>query len=140
MVQPRICAAIPYGRCAAVLVVAPRSAVPPFEQIRIHVLELVQQGSLTPGTPLPTVRKLAADLALAPNIVARAHRELELNGVIETRGRHGSDVSTQDNPLQAQGVKAAQDLVHRIRSLGLSGAEAMALLNQELTQGSAGLV
>lgn len=121
------------------LLVDPRSAVPPFEQIRLQILDLVHQGTLAPGTRLPTVRKLAADLALAPNTVARAYRELELNGVIETRGRHGSYVSAQDEPLQVQGLRAAQDYVHRIRTLGLGNDEAVELLHQALAHGSAGL-
>lgn len=121
------------------LVVDPRSAVPPFEQIRVQVLELIRQGTLKPETRLPTVRKLAADLALAPNTVARAYRELELNGAIETRGRHGSFVSAHDDPLTVQALKAASDYVHRIRSLGLGGEDATAFLKQALRGNSGGL-
>lgn len=121
------------------LLVDTRSAVPPFEQIRLQILDRVHQGTLAPGTRLPTVRKLAADLALAPNTVARAYRELELNGVIETRGRHGSYVSAQDEPLQVLGLRAAQDYVHRIRTLGLGSVEAIELLQQALAHGSSGL-
>ena len=50
-------------------------------------------GRLTPGTKLPTVRGLAAELGLAANTIARAYRELEGLGVIETRGRAGSVVT-----------------------------------------------
>ncbi len=72
-----------------------RSAVPPYEQIRVRVTELVSRGTLAPGDRLPTVRQLASDLALAPGTVQRAYRELELNGVVQTRGRHGTVITEQ---------------------------------------------
>lgn len=109
------------------LVIDPRSAVPPFEQIRVQFLELIRNGNLKPETRLPTVRKLAADLAIAPNTVARAYRELELNGAIETRGRHGTFVSAHHDPLQRQAQRAAEEFAHQIRTLKLSNEEAMAL-------------
>ena len=52
-----------------------------------------RSGELDAGTKLPTVRGLAGDLGLAANTVARAYRELEALGVIETRGRAGSVVT-----------------------------------------------
>ncbi|WP_308470619.1 GntR family transcriptional regulator [Arthrobacter sp. N199823] len=110
------------------LSVDPRSAVPPFEQIRVQVLSLIHSGALKPETRLPTVRKLAADLGLAPNTVARAYRELELNGAIETRGRHGTFVSAHDDPVHRQAQKAAEDYAHQIRALGLGYQDAHALL------------
>lgn len=114
------------------LLVDPRSPVPPFEQIRVQVLELIHNGNLLPGTRLPTVRKLAADLALAPNTVARAYRELELNGAVESRGRHGTFVSSHDDPVQRQAHKAAAEYAGQIRALGLSNADALAFLHDAL--------
>ncbi len=114
------------------LVVDPRSAVPPFEQIRVQVLELIRNGHLKPETRLPTVRKLSADLALAPNTVARAYRELELNGVIETRGRHGTFVSAHRDPVQRQAQKAAAEFVHQIRTLQLTNDDAILLVTAAL--------
>lgn len=111
------------------LTVDPRSAVPPFEQIRVQVLALIHHGTLPPETRLPTVRKLAADLGLAPNTVARAYRELEMNGAIETRGRHGTFVSAHDDPVHRQAQKAAEEYAHQIRTLGLGHREALAFLN-----------
>ena len=98
------------------LVVNPRSAVPPFEQLRVQLLELVGTGELAPETRLPTVRKLASDIGVAPNTVARTYRELEQAGIIETRGRHGT----------AQ--KAAAVFAEQIRNLKLSTDEAVALV------------
>lgn len=114
------------------IVIEPRSAVPPFEQIRVQILELVRKGNLKPETRLPTVRKLAADLALAPNTVARAYRELELNGAIETRGRHGTFVAAHGAPVLRQAQQAAENYAHHIRALNLSNVEAMDLLKAAL--------
>lgn len=121
------------------LLVDPRSAVPPFEQIRVQILDLIQQGTLAPETRLPPVRKLAADLALAPNTVARAYRELEANGAVETRGRHGTYVAAHDDPVLKQAQRAAEDYAHQIRSLGLDGVDAISFLQAALQKGSATL-
>ena len=107
------------------LVVNPRSAVPPFEQLRVQILELVGNGALAPETRLPTVRKLASDL---PNTVARTYRELERAGIIETRGRHGTFVATHGDPAHRQAQKAAAAFADQIRSLKLSRDEALALV------------
>lgn len=114
------------------LTVDPRSPVPPFEQIRLQILGLISLGELKAETRMPTVRKLAADLAVAPNTVARAYRELELNGLIETRGRHGTFVSAHDDPIPHQAQKAAEEYAHQIRSLGLRNRDAIAYLNAAL--------
>ncbi|GGM25363.1 GntR family transcriptional regulator [Micromonospora sonchi] len=73
--------------------VEPGSPVPPYEQVRGQLAEMVGDGRLPVGAKLPTVRRLAAELGLAVNTVARAYRELEAAGLLETRGRHGTFVA-----------------------------------------------
>jgi DNA-binding transcriptional regulator YhcF (GntR family) len=68
------------------------SAVPPYEQIRTQVSSLIAVGSPAAGTRLPTVRSLAADLGIAAGTVARAYKELEQAGLIQTRRRNGTVV------------------------------------------------
>lgn len=102
-----------------------RSAVPPFEQLRVQLIEQVQNGELSGGTRLPTVRKLAEDLGLAPNTVARAYRELEADGFIETRGRNGTFVNSQGDVAERQAQDAARTYADRIRSLGIEPAAAL---------------
>lgn len=70
------------------------SPVPPYEQIRTQVSTMVQTGVLADGSRLPTIRQLAKDLGLASGTVARAYRELEAEGTVITRGRHGTVVTT----------------------------------------------
>jgi DNA-binding transcriptional regulator YhcF (GntR family) len=64
-----------------------QSAVPPHEQIRSQISSLVSVGPLAPGSRLPTVRSPAADLGIAAGTVARAYKELEAAGLVETRRR-----------------------------------------------------
>jgi DNA-binding transcriptional regulator YhcF (GntR family) len=106
------------------------SAVPPYEQIRDQLAERVRTGSLAPGTRLPTVRGLAAELGLAANTVARAYRELEALGLIETRGRAGTVVSGDGVGRAAR--QAAHDFAETARALGLSRDEALDLARQAL--------
>ena len=53
----------------------------------------VLQSHLTAGDQLPTVRQLAVDLAINPNTVMRAYRELELGGLLETQQGTGTFIS-----------------------------------------------
>lgn len=101
------------------------SPVPPYEQLRISVLRQVRDGTLTAGTKIPTVRALAAELGLAPNTVARAYRELETDGVLETRGRQGSFIAASGDPTRDAAGRAAHGYVETVRRLGLDDAAAL---------------
>jgi DNA-binding transcriptional regulator YhcF (GntR family) len=98
----------------------PGSSVPPYEQVRVQLIEQMQSGELAAGTRLPTVRRLAEDLGLAPNTVARAYRELEADHFIETRGRNGSFVRAQGDAAQQAAQEAAAAYADRIRKLGVA--------------------
>ncbi len=111
------------------------SATAPFEQVRTQIASAVAAGQLSTGTKLPTVRRLAADLGLANNTVARAYRELEADGVIATHGRGGTFVRSDvlDEPRAPSGAAdlakaAATDYVHTVRHLGLNSQEAARLV------------
>jgi len=100
----------------------------PYEQVRERVRAQVAAGELAPGTKLPTVRALAADLGLATNTVARAYRELEALGVIETRGRAGSVVTGAGVDRAAR--EAAHQFASLMRQLGLPETEAVELVRR----------
>lgn len=114
------------------LEVDPNSAVAPYEQIRVQVIEAVRSGDLVPGSRMPTVRGLAEALGLAANTVARAYRELEHDGVIETRGRNGSFVSATGDPTLQQAQLAASDYADRIARLGVDAEDALAIVRSAL--------
>ncbi|WP_051451368.1 GntR family transcriptional regulator [Actinospica robiniae] len=110
------------------------AATPPYEQVRAQLAALVRSGSLLVGTRLPTVRRLAEDLGLAVNTVARSYKELEADGVIETRGRHGTFVAALTD-AQREAAEAAAAYVERVRRLGISDEEAARLIATALNAG-----
>jgi DNA-binding transcriptional regulator YhcF (GntR family) len=110
----------------------PTASAPPFEQLRSGVLAAVTAGAIAAGERLPTVRALAADLEVAPGTVARAYRELEAAGAIETRGRHGTFVSLDRDPVRRRAQAAAAEFVAELRMLGLGDDDALALTREAL--------
>jgi GntR family transcriptional regulator len=84
------------------------SGVPVYRQIIDQVQAGMATGALTGGDQLPTVRQVAVDLAINPNTVVRAYRELEIRGVIETQQGMGTFVAHK---------KIKQDEVERQRRL-----------------------
>jgi DNA-binding transcriptional regulator YhcF (GntR family) len=115
--------------------VDPASSVAPYEQVRASVTSLVRSGALAPHTRLPAVRRLAVDLGLAANTVARAYRELEAAGVVETRGRLGTFVVEPSSGGRDEGRAAAQEYAARMRSLGISAERALDLARAALADG-----
>ncbi len=71
------------------------SGVPVYRQIIDQVRGGIASGSLVAGDQLPTVRQLAVDLAINPNTVIRAYRELELGGLLETHQGTGTFIGRQ---------------------------------------------
>ena len=69
------------------------TATPPYEQVQTQISSLIAVGELAPGTRLPTVRSLAADLGVAAGTVARAYKELEAAGLVTTNRRQGTVVA-----------------------------------------------
>jgi GntR family transcriptional regulator len=114
------------------------SPEPVYEQIVRQIHEGVSTGLLKAGTPLPTVRQLATDLALNRNTVARAYHALEQQGVIKTAGRKGTfvrqnaaaEVARQKN---GRAERSVRHLIETLTSDGLSREEIASLFNQTLT-------
>lgn len=104
--------------------VDPHAAKPLFDQLRTQIIDAIRDGRLSPGTRLPTVRELAGRMNLAVNTVARAYRELESAGILETRGRFGTFVARMD-PADAAMATAAHTFVSAARALGVDKADAL---------------
>lgn len=110
----------------------PAAPEPPFEQVRVQVRDAVASGELVAGSKLPTVRALAEQLGLAAGTVARSYRELESDGLIETRGRAGSFIAGQGDPAERAAQEAARQYADRVRRLGLADDAALALVTAAL--------
>ena len=100
--------------------------------LRDEILAGAQDGSLPTGTRLPTVRALADELGLAVNTVAKAYRELEASGAIETRGRAGSFVALSRDAAERTLQEAAAGYAARARSLGIDPERALSYVRAEL--------
>ena len=74
-----------------------RDAKPIYEQIKEGLRKLVVSGALSAGEKLPSVRELASQLAINPNTIQRAYRELENEGYIYTLVGKGTFVAENDN-------------------------------------------
>lgn len=70
-----------------------RSGVPVYRQIIDQIALGMATGVLKGGDQLPTVRRLAVDLAINPNTVIRAYREMEIKGLIETQQGTGTFIA-----------------------------------------------
>jgi len=84
------------------------SGVPVYRQVIDQVHSGVASGSLRAGDQLPTVRQLAVDLAINPNTVMRAYRELELGGMLETHQGTGTFIS--DKKLEKKSAERERQL------------------------------
>jgi DNA-binding transcriptional regulator YhcF (GntR family) len=114
------------------------SAVPPYEQIRSQIAELAGTPDLPAGARLPTIRQLAGDLGLAPGTVARAYRELESQGVVVSRVRHGTTIAPRQKVSAARSRRelhaAARSFARTAQALGFSAKDAAGALAQEFAE------
>lgn len=108
----------------------PGDPVAPYQQILRQVTTAISRGELSPGTKLPTVRALATELGVAANTVARAYRELEHVGLVETRGRLGTVVSGDGVDRAAKA--AAVTYADAVLSLGIGQDDALDLVRRAL--------
>jgi DNA-binding transcriptional regulator YhcF (GntR family) len=114
------------------------SRIPPFEQLRAQLALMVSAGRLRPGSRLPTIRGLAETLQLSNGTVARAYRELEIQGVITGRGRRGTFVAdSPPNSFSAQERRrlltdAASVFAAAVGQLDIDDDEAIAAAREAL--------
>ncbi|WP_436536426.1 GntR family transcriptional regulator [Actinoplanes sp. HUAS TT8] len=114
----------------------PGSAVPPYEQVRHQIADLIRHGLLPAGKKLPPVRQLAADLGVANGTVARAYQELEASGLVTTRRAAGTRVAAvttlTPEARAASLLERAQEYVLAARQLGADDPELRAALDAAL--------
>lgn len=92
--------------------VDPRSGVPIYVQLVEGVRHALEVGTLRPGERLPTVRKLAGELTIAPNTVVKAYNELRRIGLIE--GRPGVGTVVVGDPEEAAREQRVEDLYEQL--------------------------
>ncbi|WP_237688574.1 MULTISPECIES: GntR family transcriptional regulator [Arthrobacter] len=108
------------------------SSVPPFEQLRVQILDAANDGRLPVGTRLPPVRALAARMGLAVNTVARAYRELEQAEVVTTRSRAGTVIAAAGDNGKRRVAEAARIFADSVRANGMDPKEAVTYVETAL--------
>jgi GntR family transcriptional regulator len=116
-----------------------RSGVPVYRQIIDRVQGGIATGTLTAGDQLPTVRQLAVDLAINPNTVMRAYRELELGGTLETHQGTGTFISNKkiarnNSERERQLAQLAGEFAARAGQQGFTVEELLDHLRQLMPQ------
>jgi GntR family transcriptional regulator len=113
----------------------PSSGVPIYLQLMEQVKHAIETGALRPGEQVPATRRVAEELVVNPNTVAKAYRELEHEGVIEMRkglgafvadnGRKGGDLFHKAQPV----LRGAVD---RMVGMGLQEEQMRRLFESEV--------
>ena len=117
--------AISNGRTRFGFHLDPRSGVPVYRQLIDQVTGGMAAGLLAAGDQLPTVRQVAVDLAINPNTVVRAYRELEIRGVLETQQGTGTFITDKkvkhgEGERQRQLAQLLSDFVGRAGGAGFT--------------------
>jgi GntR family transcriptional regulator len=115
------------------------SGVPVYRQIIDQILGGIASGAFSPGDQLPTVRQLAVDLAVNPNTVVRAYRELEIRGVLSTQQGVGTFITTLpvkpgDAERQRQLDQLIGEFMARAGSSGFSGGDVIDRMKEFLVE------
>ena len=110
-----------------------RDPRPIYEQIMDNLRRLIISGGVAPGDRLPSVREMAAQLAINPNTIQRAYRELENEGYLVTLPGKGAFVA--ENPgLEARRIeslwKQLEQVADELRFAGVTQEELLARLQK----------
>lgn len=111
-----------------------RDRRPIYEQLVGNIRELILRGILLPDEQLPSVRSLAAELAINPNTIHKAYAELERNGVIYSSPGRGSFVSGDSAVLRQESLRVAEErllaAMQEAKMAGLDADEVRAIMNK----------
>ena len=112
------------------------SGVPTYLQLVQQVRQAVRLGILRPGDQLPTVKEVVGSLAINPNTVLKAYRELDRERLVEGRRGVGTFVASAPPAPPPDGIKelrtALQRWIERARTAGLEDESIAALVADTL--------
>ena len=113
-----------------------RDSRPIYEQIRDGLRKLIVTGALSADEKLPSVRALAAQLAINPNTIQRAYNELEGEGYIYSvpgKGSFASANAAADSARREELLERIRELLSELRYLGVTRQELEELIKEALT-------
>ena len=103
-----------------------RDSRPIYEQIRDELRKLIVSGAIAADEKLPSVRALAAQLAINPNTIQRAYNQLESEGYVYSVPGKGSFAAVMDDAVAARKKELLEqvgELLRELRSLGATAEE-----------------
>lgn len=111
------------------------SGVPVYRQLIDQIQAGIATGALPAGAQLPTVRQVAVDLAINPNTVLRAYRELEIRGVLDTQQGTGTFIGSQAAPAaEDERTTRLHQLIDEFMARAGSGGFTLEEILQELRE------
>jgi GntR family transcriptional regulator len=118
----------------------PQSGVPVYRQLIDQVQAGIATGALRVGDQLPTVRGVAVELAINPNTVVRAYREMEVRGILDTQQGTGTFVAENQvkhskDERRRQLSQLVTEFVARAGSAGIKLDELVEALLQLSSEG-----
>ncbi|NLI47121.1 MAG: GntR family transcriptional regulator [Acidobacteria bacterium] len=118
------------------ITINPQSPIPIYEQIKERLRLLLLAGTLAAGDQLPSVRQLAVQLTVNPNTVAKVYRELEQEGLLTNHPGKGCFAAVPPGGRRRDERRAlirseARALAEKARTVGLSVAELLAIIQEE---------
>ncbi len=116
------------------IIISNSAGKPIYEQITSQIKEMIMNGTLKQGDPLPSMRNLAQQLRISIITTKRAYEDLERDGFIESFTGKGSFVSGQNQELvREEGLKQIEkhlsDAIEKSKQFGISFEELSELLN-----------
>lgn len=109
---------------------------PVYAQVAHQLRQLIASGALLPGKTLPSVRRLAGDLGVNLNTIARAYRLLEDEGFLVIRGRSGAKVAPPaegvEGPANKKLIEELRANLARLRQAGVPSEELSGVVQREL--------
>jgi DNA-binding transcriptional regulator YhcF (GntR family) len=115
------------------------SGVPVYRQLIDQIQGGIASGTLAAGAQLPTVRQVAVDLAINPNTVLRAYRELEIRGVLDTQQGTGTFISERkpkrdDGERERKLDQLAGEVAARAGAAGFTIQEVVEALRERVAE------
>ncbi len=117
----------------------PNTGVPIYRQLIDQAQAAISAGTLTAGMQLPTVRQVAVDLAINPNTVVRAYREMEIRGLLDTQQGTGTFIADRkielsDDEREHMLGQLAAEFVSRAGAAGFMLHEILRALREISTE------
>lgn len=116
-----------------------RDGRPIYEQVRDGLRQLLVTGAIQPGEKLPSVRQLASQLAINPNTIQKAYKDLETEGFIYSKRGKGSFVASINHNNQKRTeelLQLTESCVRELSYLGIEKEKILSLITTIYQEGS----